>query len=77
MGKAARDAVESYENGVKEAQEAARNQKQQWADSIINDDDVEESDEVETLLLRFSKMKLKKSLCEPEVPSNTTMHISR
>ena len=39
--------------------------------------DVEETDEVETLLLRFSKMKLKKSLCEPEVPSNTTMHISR
>ena len=40
-------------------------------------EDVEdtEDDQVEDLLMRFSKMKLKKSLCEPEVSTNG-LHIS-
>ena len=34
--------LKAYENGVKWSREAARNQKQQWTDSMIIDDDFEE-----------------------------------
>lgn len=38
LAQAARDAVSSYENNAKEAEDAAREQKKQWADSVIHDD---------------------------------------
>jgi len=47
LAQAARDAVESYENNAKEVEDAAREQKQQWSDSMIDDDDeFEESDDL-------------------------------
>ena len=69
----------SRRRNVVSSQEEEKLDEEPDTDTEVEDipEDVEETDEVETLLLRFSKMKLKKSLCEPEVPSNTTMHISR
>ena len=60
------------------SQEEEKVDEEPDTDAEVEDipEDVEESDEVEDLLLRFSKMKLKKSLCEPELSSNMT-HISR
>ena len=63
---------------VVSSQEEEKVDEEPDTDTEVEDipEDVEESDEVEDLLLIFSKMKLKKSLCEPELSSNMT-HISR
>jgi hypothetical protein len=44
LGKAAREAVEAFEIDVEKADEAMLDEKQQWADSMIEDDDQEEED---------------------------------
>jgi len=44
LGKAAREAVEAFEIDVEKADEAILDEKQQWADSMIEDDDEEEED---------------------------------
>ena len=50
LAQAAREAVESYENSAKEVEDAALEQKQQWTDSMVDedddDDDFEESDDL-------------------------------
>ena len=50
LAQAAREAVESYENSAKEVKDAALEQKQQWTDSMVDedddDDDFEESDDL-------------------------------
>jgi hypothetical protein len=42
LAQAAREAVESYENNSKEVEDAALEQKQQWTDSMVDEDDDED-----------------------------------
>lgn len=44
LGKAAREAVEAFESDLSKADEASLNQKQEWADSMIEEDQNEASD---------------------------------
>mmetsp|Transcript_107390 Transcript_107390/g.219093 ORF Transcript_107390/g.219093 Transcript_107390/m.219093 type:complete len:731 (-) Transcript_107390:4665-6857(-) len=55
LGKAAREAVEAYENDAEKVNEASLSQKLEWADSMIKDDDEDDDSDFEDFEVFFPR----------------------